>query len=63
MNCWTYIAILDESVSIEQSALNTTIDPELREFIEKVMAAASSQSRRLKDFLQVEGVPLPPESE
>jgi hypothetical protein len=63
MSCWTYLTILEEAVMLEQVGLNTTTDPELKQFLEKTMAAASSQARRLKDFLQREGVPLPPVSE
>jgi hypothetical protein len=63
MSCWTYSAALAEAVTFEQICLNTTTDPELREFIEKTMEGASSQQRRLADFLQNEGIPLPPVSE
>lgn len=63
MACWTYLTILEEAVMLEQTGLNSSTDPELKQFLEKTMAAASSQARRLKDFLQQEGVPLPPLSE
>lgn len=63
MNCWTYLAILAEAISFEQIGLNMSTDPELRDFIEKTMAGASSQEKRLGDFLQKEGVILPPTPE
>lgn len=63
MNCWTYLALLREAISFEQIGLNMTTDPELIEFIEKAIAGASSQEKRLSDFLQKEGVTLPPSSE
>lgn len=63
MICWTYLAMLDETVSIEQLCLNTTVDPELKEIVHKTMGGASSQTSRLKEFLQNEGVSLPPASE
>lgn len=63
MALWTYLTILDESITFEQMGLNHTMDTVLKKTIEKMMGGASSQSLRLKDFLQGEGVPLPPTSE
>jgi hypothetical protein len=63
MGCWTYLAVLEETVSLEQLYINTTEDRELKECIHKLMGGASSQLEKLKDFLQQEGVPLPPASE
>nr|WP_232337098.1 DUF3231 family protein [Lysinibacillus timonensis] len=63
MSCWTYLTILEESVALEQLAINTTEDVELNDFLHKTMSGASSQATRLKEFLQNEGVPLPPASE
>jgi hypothetical protein len=63
MSCWLYLTIIEEAVMLEQACLNSTNDPELKEFLEKTMEGASSQSRRLKDFMQHEGVTLPPASE
>jgi hypothetical protein len=63
MSCWTYLTILEESIVVEQQGLNMTTDTELRDFVEKSMAKASSQAQRLKDFMQREGVSLPPHSE
>ncbi|WP_075982989.1 DUF3231 family protein [Bacillus massilinigeriensis] len=63
MVCWTYLTILEESIAFEQIGINTTEDTELKNFLHKTMGAASSQARRLKVFLQQEGVPLPPASE
>lgn len=63
MNCWTYYALLSESIMLEQICLNSSTDPELKRFLEKTMEGASSQSRRLLDFMQTEGVPTPPVSE
>jgi hypothetical protein len=63
MNCWTYVAVLEETVSLEQLCINQTEDKELNECLHKLMGGASSQLKRLKDFLQQEGVPLPPASE
>lgn len=63
MACWTYLTILEESVAFEQIGINSTEDPELKNFLHKTLGGASSQAKRLKDFLQQEGVPLPPASE
>ncbi|MGE7667897.1 DUF3231 family protein [Ureibacillus composti] len=63
MSCWMYLTVLEESVALEQLAINTTEDKELNDFLHKSMAGASSQAARLKDFLQQEGIPLPPASE
>ncbi|MDN4494713.1 DUF3231 family protein [Ureibacillus aquaedulcis] len=63
MSCWTYLTVLEESVALEQLAINTTADTELNNFLHKTMGGASSQAARLKDFLQQEGIPLPPASE
>jgi len=63
MSCWMYLTVLEESVALEQLAINTTEDKELNDFLHKSMAGASSQAARLKDFLQQEGIPLPPSSE
>lgn len=59
MSSWTYLAVLEESVALEQLGINTTEDPELKELLHKTMGGASSQATRLKEFLQKEGVPLP----
>jgi hypothetical protein len=50
MSCWTYLTILEESIVVEQQGLNMTTDTELRDFVEKAMAKASSQAQKLKDF-------------
>ena len=63
MSCWTYLTVLEESVALEQLAINTTEDKELNELLHKTLAGASSQATRLKEFLQQEGIPLPPTSE
>ncbi len=63
MSSWTYLAVLEESVALEQLGINTTEDPELKELLHKTMGGASSQATRLKEFLQKEGVPLPQASE
>lgn len=63
MNCWTYYAALGEAITIEQICLNSSADPELKRYLEKTMEGASSQIRRLLDFMQHEGVPTPPVSE
>ncbi|WP_276352554.1 DUF3231 family protein [Cohnella caldifontis] len=63
MNCWVYLTVLEEAIMLELTCLNHTVDPELKENVGKSMNGAVSQSRRLKDFLQREGVPLPPVSE
>lgn len=63
MACWTYLAVLEDTVSLEHLSINTTEDKELKECLHKSMGGASSQLERLKDFLQQEGVPLPPASE
>ncbi|MCR2821557.1 DUF3231 family protein [Lederbergia panacisoli] len=63
MACWTYLAVLEEAVALEQLGINTTEDPELKKVLQKSMDGANSQAIRLKDFLQKEGVPFPPAPE
>lgn len=63
MSCWTYLTILEESVAFEQLAINSTDDTELLNIVHKTLGGASSQASRLKDFMQQEGIVLPPASE
>ncbi|QCR31909.1 DUF3231 family protein [Lysinibacillus sp. SGAir0095] len=63
MSCWTYLTVLEESVALEQLAINTTEDKELNDLLHKTLDVCSSQAARLKVFLQQEGIPLPPASE
>ncbi|MET3508222.1 DUF3231 family protein [Halalkalibacter oceani] len=63
MTCWTYLALLEETVVLEQICLNTTEDTELQELLKKIQSKCSDQVTTLKKFLQQEGVPLPPASE
>lgn len=63
MACWTYLTILEESVVLEQLAINSTNDTELISIVNKTIGGASSQVRRLKDFMQREGIVLPSASE
>lgn len=63
MCCWTYLAMLEEAVALEQLGINSTEDTDLIDVLHKSMGGASSQAKRLKDFLQQEGVPLPPADE
>ncbi|RNB91622.1 DUF3231 family protein [Brevibacillus fluminis] len=62
MACWVYLGSLKESIVIEQVALNTTVDEELRQILHKAIDMCTSQAKRLEDFMKHEGVPLPPTS-
>lgn len=63
MNCWTYLGMLEEEKSIVQLMINTTTDDELMETLRDSEKLADSQMKKLKEFMQIEGVPLPPASE
>jgi len=63
MNCWTYLGMLEEEISLVQLMLNTTIDDELIETLRDAEKLAHSQSKKLKEFMQREGVILPTASE
>lgn len=62
MACWVYLGSLKESVVMEQAALNTTVDEELRHILHQAIDMCNSQAKRLEDFMRSEGVPLPPSS-
>lgn len=63
MNCWLYIAGIAEALTYEQAAVNTTTDTELRDAVQEAVKLCDSQVRRLRDFMEREGIPLPPLSE
>ncbi len=63
MNCWMYLGMLEEEISIVQIMQNTTVDDELMEILDESEKLAKMQANKLKTFLQQEGVPLPPASE
>jgi len=63
MQCWTYLALLDESRSYLQVGLNTTEDPELRDALQKSLDQCSMQVQRFTTFMIQEGISLPPSSE
>lgn len=63
MNCWTYLGMMEEEISLVQLMLNTTTDDELTAILHSAEKLASSQKNKLKDFMQREGVPLPPAAE
>jgi hypothetical protein len=60
MGCWTYLGFLGEVQNYERIALNTTIDPELKDLFETGLELAKSHIKQLHEFMQNEGVPLPP---
>ena len=63
MSCWTYITAIAESLTYEQIGLNMTTDPELRDALHEAMKMCDSQVRRIRDFMEIEGVTSPPLSE
>ncbi|KRE69983.1 DUF3231 family protein [Paenibacillus sp. Soil750] len=64
MSCWIYLGGLQEAKSFVQSALNTSVDNQLRHVLEEDHQLGLSQIQRLQTFMLNEGVPLPaaPES-
>ncbi|MCM3760996.1 DUF3231 family protein [Alkalihalobacillus oceani] len=63
MTLWTYLALLEEAIVLEQIYLNTTEDTELEELLKKIQNKCNDQVTKLKEFLQQEGVPFPPAAE
>lgn len=63
MNCWTYLTMLEEEKAIVQIMLNTTTDDELTHILHESEKVAETQIKKLKEFMQLEGVSLPPASE
>ncbi|MFC4559034.1 DUF3231 family protein [Virgibacillus kekensis] len=58
-DCWTYILMLEEFLRYEEVGLNTTTDDEMNEMLTDVVRLCEGQSRRLKEFMKQEGIPLP----
>lgn len=63
MQCWTYLALLNESLSFLQAGLNTTEDPELSDALKKSLDLCGGQAKRFTDFMTQEGIPLPAPTE
>jgi hypothetical protein len=59
MGCWTYLGFLGEVQNYERIAINTTVDPELKEMFAKALALAESHISHLREFMKNEGIPLP----
>ncbi|WP_261134450.1 DUF3231 family protein [Bacillus sp. Marseille-Q3570] len=57
---WTYLAVINEAIRYEEIGLNTTTDNDLKELLKDAKKLCESQSQRLSDFMQKEGIPLPP---
>ncbi|MBM7660263.1 hypothetical protein JOC85_001030 [Bacillus mesophilus] len=60
MSFWTYLTVLDEAIRYEEVGLNTTTDDEVKELLVDAKKLCESQSQRLSNFMQKEGIPLPP---
>lgn len=63
MACWTYLALIQEAAIFLQGGLNTTIDAELRNTLLESKEQCEIQSKRLSEFMVMEGISLPPTSE
>lgn len=59
MSIWTYLTVLDEALRYEEVGLNTTTDDEVKELLVDAKKICESQSQRLSNFMQKEGIPLP----
>lgn len=60
MCCWLYMTSIAEALTFEQVGLNTTTDSELRDALHASVKMYDSQVRRLRDFMEREGVSSPP---
>jgi len=63
MSCWTYLTIMDEANIYMQVGLNTTTDDDVIKSLEDSYKQCDIQGQRFRNFLKVEGIPLPPTSE
>jgi hypothetical protein len=63
MGCWLYLGGLEEAQVFVQSALNTTVDEQLRHAFSEDQKLGQDQIKFLKDYMLNEGIPLPPAPE
>lgn len=63
LSCWLYLTIMDEASVYIQVALNTTTDDEVISCLKESLQQCDTQGQRFKDFMKMEGIPLPPTSE
>ncbi|NHW36813.1 DUF3231 family protein [Paenibacillus aceris] len=63
MACWIYLGGLLEAKAFVESAINTTVDMQLRKVLEEDQQIGHSQIQRLQSFMINEGVTLPPSPE
>ncbi|QOR64823.1 DUF3231 family protein [Cytobacillus suaedae] len=57
--CWTYYTALKEFIRYEEIGLNTTDDDEVKEMLKDAKKLCESQTKRLEEFMLMEGIPLP----
>jgi hypothetical protein len=60
MQCWMYLASLEEALAYEQAALNTTTDDDLIQALNDAIKMCKGQIQELREFMKKEGVTLPP---
>lgn len=63
MSCWLYLTIMDEANIYVQIGLNTTTDTDVVKCLKESLHQCDTQAQRFKDFMQQEGISLPPTSE
>jgi hypothetical protein len=63
MSLWFYAAALKEINVIAQVGMNSTTDEELKEALQRTYDDCETHAVEIFEFLQKEGVPLPPVSE
>ncbi|MGP4080468.1 DUF3231 family protein [Pseudalkalibacillus sp. R45] len=59
MGIWTYLTVINEAIRYEEIALNTTTDNEVKNLLIDAKKLCESQSQKLSNFMEKEGIPLP----
>ncbi|PWA09747.1 hypothetical protein DCC39_12340 [Pueribacillus theae] len=59
MACWTYLAFVGNIITIEEVAMNTVTDTELKQLFTDSLKVALSHKEEISEFMRKEGVVLP----
>ncbi|WP_404430842.1 DUF3231 family protein [Sutcliffiella horikoshii] len=59
MDLWTAFTAFKEAHTLYQTALNTTIDRDLKPVLEEALKSSLADTKRVEEMLIKEGVPLP----
>jgi hypothetical protein len=63
MDLWKYLMMIEEAIVIQKIGGNTTTDRDLLDLLSDAISTCTSQSERLKKFMENEGIPIPSLSE